>query len=325
MHCDNNLKEDTTKSKRNKGVKNIDEVPENIDLSNENDEEKEEKKKSGSKKGSKGSKASKTKDNVNPKGNNELEKPIEDGKALRSRTINPPEPSTSKTDDECEILEAEEFTCKICGKTFKDYNQIKAHKLLCTKLKKKYACSICSKGFTQKSMLEDHFDYLHTNKPKKYRCKPCDKTFEQKKVYLEHNRRLHNSSDYKYVCDTCGRGFFMKGEFTCHVLSHTNVKPFAYGVCNVACFATLGRLNAHLSKCGKPLQFPCALCGKYFSSKQSVEVHVAETHSTGGKNKTWECPLCEDVQYSSQGGWYKHLRKQHGITRHGKKLEEAII
>ena len=46
---------------------------------------------------------------------------------------------------------------------------------------------------------------------------------------------------------------------------------------------------------------------------------------TPGKNKTWKCPLCKDVDYSSQGGWYKHLRKQHGITRYGKKLEEAII
>ena len=67
------------------------------------------------------------------------------------------------------------------------------------------------------------------------------------------------------------------------------------------------------------------MCGKYFSSKQSLKVHTAEAHSTGSKNKTWECPLCEDVQYSSRGGWYKHLRNMHGITRYGKKLEEAII
>ena len=174
-------------------------------------------------------------------------------------------------------------------------------------------------------MLEDHFDYLHTNKPKKYRCKPCNKTFEQKKVYLEHNRRLHSKSDYKFVCDECGRGFYVKGEFTCHRLSHTGVKPFACGVCNVARFATPGRLNAHLAKCGKPLAFQCDLCGKHFSSQQSVDVHIAEAHATPGKSKTWECPLCEDVHYSSQGGWYKHLRNQHGITRYGKKLEEAII
>ena len=74
------------------------------------------KKKSGSNKRSKGSKASKTKDKVKPKADIEPEKATEDGKELQSRTINPAEPSTSKTDDECEILEAEEFTCKICGK-----------------------------------------------------------------------------------------------------------------------------------------------------------------------------------------------------------------
>ena len=322
--------DESNKSKPNKGKNTIEEVPEvlntdNLDLSNTQNEDNEENNKSGSKKETKESNTSKPKNKEKPNPKKRTEKPTEDGRELRNRTINPAAPSTSNNDDDSEVIEAEEFTCKICGKTFKDYNQIKAHKLLCTKLKKKYACSVCSKGFTQKSMLEDHFDYLHTNKPKKYRCKPCDKTFEQKKVYLEHNRRLHNSSDYKYVCDTCGRGFFVKGEFTCHVLSHTDVKPFGCGVCKVASFATPGRLNAHLAKCGKPLQFPCALCGKFFSSKQSVDVHVAEAHSSGGKHKTWDCPLCEDVKYSSQGGWYKHLRKQHGITRYGKKLEEAII
>ena len=126
---DDNLKDESTNSKQNKGSKNIDEVPEvvnpdNIDLSNTQNEDREEKNKSGSKKGTKGSKSSKTKDKVKPKPKNEPEKPTEDSKGLRNRTINPAEPSTSKTDDECEILEVEEFTCKICGKTFKDYNQI---------------------------------------------------------------------------------------------------------------------------------------------------------------------------------------------------------
>ena len=104
---DDNLKDESTKSKQNKGIKNIDKVPEvvnpeDIDLTKPNDEEREEKKKSGSNKRSKGSKASKTKDKVKAKAKIEPEKPTEDGKELRSRTINPAEPSTSKTDDECE-------------------------------------------------------------------------------------------------------------------------------------------------------------------------------------------------------------------------------
>ena len=91
---DDNLKDESTKSKRNKGIMNIDKVPEvvnpeDIDLTKPNDEEREEKKKSGSNKRSKGSKASKTKDKVKPKAKIEPEKPTEDGKELRSRTINP--------------------------------------------------------------------------------------------------------------------------------------------------------------------------------------------------------------------------------------------
>ena len=248
-----------------------------------------------------------------------------DGRILRNRTINPDLPSTSHVEENEEELDADEFTCKICYKQFKNYNQIKAHKLLCTVLKKKYVCSVCSKGFTQKSLLEDHYDYRHTNKPRKYICKHCQKDFELKKVFQEHNRQLHNRGDYKYVCETCGRGFFVKGEYTCHRLSHTDVKPFACGLCKTASFATVGRLNAHLSKCGKPLAFQCSECGKYFSSQQAVDVHIGSAHTKDGERQTWACPLCEDMVYSSQGGWYKHLRKQHGITRYGKKLEEAII
>ena len=134
-----------------------------------NDEDKEEKiektKKPKNKNGKVPSKGSRSK--VNDK-KDTPENATGNGKSLRSQTIKTAQPSTSVNDDEEEALEAEEFTCKICSKTFKNYNEIKAHKLLCTKLKKKYACSVCSKGFTQKSMLEDHFDYMHTNKPKKY-------------------------------------------------------------------------------------------------------------------------------------------------------------
>ena len=97
------------------------------------------------------------------------------------------------------------------------------------------------------------------------------------------------------MCETCGRGFFVKGEYTCHCLS------------------------------GKPLAFQCTECGKHFSSQQVVDVHVGSAHTKDGERQTWACPLCEDTVYSSQVGWYKHLRKQHGIMTYGKKLEEAII
>ena len=88
------------------------------------------------------------------------------------------------------------FQCQICNKTFTDFVQIKQHKIACTRIKKKYVCPKCNKGFDQKTHYQQHFDYRHTNKKPQFVCEPCKKTFELKKMWEEHNRRLHNTDDY---------------------------------------------------------------------------------------------------------------------------------
>ena len=249
-------------------------------------------------------------------------------RSLRSRTVNSVDdpntsnPYESNSDYQEDDSQDEGFKCHICSKTFARTDEFKDHRSKCTKLKKKWSCPKCPKGFTQKALLDQHYDYYHTSKPKKFVCKPCNKDFPLKKSYLEHNRHLHNDGDYKYVCDLCGRGFFVKGEYTCHRLSHTTLRPYACGICQKSAFATPGQLNAHLKRCGKEADEECGQCGKKFSSKQSVEKHVREHHN---KKVTWACPLCEGSIYSSEGGYYKHLRKAHNITRGGKKLEAELI
>ena len=243
----------------------------------------------------------------------------------RVNSVNDPNTSNQyKTDSEFEEDGAQDegFRCHICNKTFARVDEFKNHKLICTKLKKKWTCPKCPKGFTQKTLLDQHYDYYHTYKPKQFICKLCNKDFPLKKSYLEHNGCLHNNAKYKYVCDICGRGFFVKGEYTCHHLSHTKLKPYACGVCQKAAFGTPGQLNAHVNRCGKALEQECSKCGKKMSSKQSLEKYVREHHN---KKVTWECPLCEGSIYSSEGGYDKHLRNIHGITRGGKKLEKEII
>ena len=165
----------------------------------------------------------------------------------------------------------EGFKCHICSKTFRRADEFKEHKLNFTKLKKKLSCPKCPKGFTQKALLDQHYDYYHTNKPKNFVCKLCNKDFPLKKSYLEHNRQLHNDGDYKYVCDICGHRLFVKGEYTCHRISHTKLKPYACGICNKSAFATPGQLNAHVNRCRKEPTHECSKCGKKFSSKQCME------------------------------------------------------
>ena len=39
---------------------------------------------------------------------------------------------------------------------------------------------------------------------------------------------------------------------------------------------------------------------------------------------TRECPLCEDKVYTSDGGYYKHLRVKHNIGRQTIKMSEYM-
>ena len=83
--------------------------------------------------------------------------------------------SASEKDDE---EDEDYFSCKICLQSFKNHNMFKKHKVTCTEIKKKHACSKCGKSFSQPSLLTQHFDYRHIDKPKKFVCTPCRKLFE---------------------------------------------------------------------------------------------------------------------------------------------------
>ena len=103
-----------------------------------------------------------------------------------------------------------------------------------------------------------------------------------------------NGGDFKFVCDICRLGFFVKGEYKCHCIGHTDLKPYACGVCGEAKFAMQGQLNAHLQRCGKPNQFECQICYKTYSTDQNWAVHVREVHKKNTSEQvTWECPLYE--------------------------------
>ena len=211
------------------------------------------------------------------------------------------------------------YICNLCDETFKNHSQYKTHKINCTKIPKKYVCPKCSKGFTAKCYLTQHYDFKHTNKPKKYYCKPCNKYFQLEKTMKEHNRRLHNEGDYKYMCNFCSRGFWHLQEFKLHHTGHTGVKPYKCSQCEVASFVDVHRLNNHLKACGKMNSFECNQCGKMYSDQKSLSTHVSDTH-----NKTErKCPICPNAVYTSEGGYYTHMRNKHKI-RNGRKLKEVL-
>ena len=184
---------------------------------------------------------------------------------------------------------------------------------------KKHFCEVCGKGFHARTLMQQHYDFRHTNKPKRFVCTECNKAFELKKSYDEHMMRLHNKGDCKFQCDFCGRRFFHLQEFKVHCATHTNIKEYSCGCCKNADFATPGKLNAHLATCGKPSTYECTIFHKFYSSSSNLAIHVRDMHKN---DVTWRCPICPTKVYGSQGGYYHHLQYAHQIGRNGEKLAD---
>ena len=209
------------------------------------------------------------------------------------------------------------FHCHICKKTFVNYNNFRTHKIKCWATGKKHQCPKCGKGFDARSLMQQHYDYRHTNKPKRFVCGTCQKSYELKKSLDKHNMRLHSKGSYKFQCDYCGRGFFHLNEFKMHRAAHTKIKEYLCGRCKVMAFSSVGKLNAHLKICGRPNSYKCTICGKFYSSSSNLAIHVSDVH----KNEvTWSCPVCENKVYSSKGGYHRHLREKHQIGCNRDKL-----
>ena len=239
--------------------------------------------------------------------------------STRQKTI---EESTEKETEKSEDNEQDMYlTCKVCDKTFNKHLDYRVHRQSCTKIPKKHKCPDCGKGFAQKSMMVEHHDYRHTNKAKRFVCKICNKDFELKKVFDEHNQRLHSKGDYPYLCDSCSKGFFGLQEFKLHRAKHTGIKPYKCGRCGIAAFADVNRLNNHLKHCGISSSYDCSQCGSLFTTARSLATHVSEKHQGFCK----ACPFCKDKTYTSQGGYYAHLRNRHKIGRDGIKLSDALV
>ena len=214
------------------------------------------------------------------------------------------------------------YYCDKCSNKFNDWKELQKHKLDCVKIAKKFICKKCNRGFQQKAMMEQHFDFYHTNKPKHFVCDEHKKCYVFKKSYDEHLRRDHSKGKYHFVCDYCGKGFYHRGEFSIHWDSvHLNRRDYACNKCQQRAFTSVGRLNAHLQKCGKQPTHECGICGKMFHSKENLFTHIQDVHQT---DHTRQCPFCEEKVYTLEGGYYKHLRVTHNISCQTVKLSEYM-
>lgn len=151
-------------------------------------------------------------------------------------------------------------------------------------------CAICDKRFTCKTGLKYHMN-IHLG------VKPYVNEFQmhfQVKILISHLFVFH-----RYVCDECGKAFSDKRNMNEHKKIHGRTK---HTVSND--YIELDGVEIVLTK-EQLLKLECPICGKKFSSKKSMQLHV-QIHG----DKRIKCRLCEKL-FANVKYYRRHMNNAH--------------
>ncbi|XP_073822479.1 uncharacterized protein [Musca autumnalis] len=125
-----------------------------------------------------------------------------------------------------------------------------------------------------------------TGKRKRYVCNKCQRVFNSCNA-LKYHHRTHLGLR-PHHCDICGKSFFAVGALKAHIRTHTGDKPFQCPHCDRK-FRQWGDLKYHTVSIHSNMKnHQCEYCGKSFSRKYSLVVHV-RIHTS---ERNYKCEFC---------------------------------
>ncbi|KAI4457649.1 zinc finger and scan domain-containing [Holotrichia oblita] len=140
-----------------------------------------------------------------------------------------------------------------------------------------YECEICKRTF---DICTDYLDHqFEHNGALVFHCDKCPKVFDSREKIVEHDRK------HKKPCSLCGK-MILKSSMKLHLIQHTD---------RHRCTQCLNRFNSraslqqHIITVHTDIKdYVCSTCGKKFSSKTSMRVHM-KSHSN---ERLYKCKLC---------------------------------
>ncbi|KAK9882644.1 hypothetical protein WA026_022513 [Henosepilachna vigintioctopunctata] len=211
------------------------------------------------------------------------------------------------------------YQCETCLMKFLTKSSLKSHLRIHSK-EQPYICEICKMKFSLNSNLQRH-KRRHTGE-KDFFCEICGRGFIQKYTLTIH-MRLHNG-ETPYKCQECGKGYRAKSLLTQHLNKHKGLETYyhqhylKHGSLKVECSIckkqlTKSGLYTHMKvQHGDGLKtFLCNLCGKKYSSKKYLEIHM-NIHT---RKITYNCDVCKKT-FSHHNYLKIHMRIHSGEKPH---------
>jgi KRAB domain-containing zinc finger protein len=150
-------------------------------------------------------------------------------------------------------------------------------------------CRACDRHFSDKFALQDHHCEGH---PMTHKCDHCPTSFTSRSGLILDVQNSHLQS-YRMLCDHCSRGFNLKEEFEAHMAIHTRVKK--HGCACGKRYPHISHLNRHKKVCkinATAVTTKCSTCCKVFKTKDYMELHVANVHTSPGSFQCSKCGKC---------------------------------
>ncbi|XP_045508627.1 zinc finger protein 586-like isoform X2 [Colias croceus] len=197
--------------------------------------------------------------------------------------------------------------CKICGKSILGWVAMKAHLATHDGADSGFHCPECPKRFKHAHSLAKHRD---THKEKTQACSQCPKKFGSTtllNIHMKTHERMQRGATFR--CTYCGKGYFESFSLAAHERTHRNEKPFQCDICSTR-FGTNSSLKRHLKvshSTNKP--FVCSTCHRSFMSEAIRDRHELRYHGNPEDFK-YPCNMCPS-KYFELKDLKKHLYKVH--------------
>uniref|UniRef100_A0A182YKL6 C2H2-type domain-containing protein n=1 Tax=Anopheles stephensi TaxID=30069 RepID=A0A182YKL6_ANOST len=186
-----------------------------------------------------------------------------------------------------------DLQCHLCDRKFRSQVRLEGHVREHQGLKPAL-CKICGKDFTEWKNLKRHKDEKHPQcNQGTFRCdyEGCTLTYSTSKGLYAHKRK-HDPAYVKPVplpciCETCGVTYSSKGALKKHMYIHTGGMPFRCEQCNKS-YPTSYKLKVHMMRHQGIKNHECSVCGMRKTTADELKLHM-NYHT---KEKVFTCHYC---------------------------------